>query len=88
MDETYLVLSSTVAIKNMVDVARKFRILNYNGFVFTKLDEAVCFGNIVNVANSFKVPVKYLTNGQVIPDDIIAADPDFIARMIYTGKVN
>jgi len=88
VDETYLVLSSTVAIKNMVDVARKFRVLNYNGFVFTKLDEAVSFGNILNVANSFKVPVKYLTNGQVIPDDIIAADPDFIARMIYTGRVN
>ncbi len=88
VDETYLVLSSTGAIKNMVDVARKFQVLNYNGFVFTKLDEAVSFGNILNVANSFKVPVKYLTNGQVIPDDIIAADPDFIARMIYTGRVN
>ncbi len=88
VDETYLVLSSTVDIKNMVDVALKFKKLNYNGLVFTKLDEAISYGNILNLVSSINKPVKYLTNGQVIPDDIIAADPNFIANMIYTGKIN
>ena len=88
VDETYLVLSSTVHIKNMVDVALKFKTLNYNGFVFTKLDEAISYGNILNLVSSINKPIKYLTNGQVIPDDIIAADPNFIANMIFTGKIN
>lgn len=88
VDEVYLVLSTTTTTKNMMDVAEKFKVLNYNGLVFTKLDEAVSFGNILNVANGFNVPVKYLTNGQVIPDDIIAADPQFIANMIYSGKIS
>ncbi len=88
VDETYLVLSSTAHIKNMVDVALKFKTLNYNGLVFTKLDEAISYGNILNLVSSINKPVKYLTNGQVIPDDIIAADPNFIANMIYTGKIN
>ncbi len=88
VDETYLVLSSTTHIKNMVDVALKFKTLNYNGLVFTKLDEAISYGNILNLVSSINKPVKYLTNGQVIPDDIIAADPNFIANMIYTGKIN
>ncbi|MGE5352860.1 MAG: flagellar biosynthesis protein FlhF [Acidobacteriota bacterium] len=88
VDEVYLVLSTTSTTKNILDVAQKFRVLNYNGVVFTKLDEAVSFGNILNVTANFNVPVKYLTNGQIIPDDIIAADPQFIANMIYTGKIS
>lgn len=88
VDEIYLVLSTTSTTKNIIDVAQKFRVLNYNGVVFTKLDEAVSFGNILNITANFNVPVKYLTNGQIIPDDIIAADPQFIANMIYTGKIS
>ena len=40
------------------------------------------------MVNKFNTPIKYLTNGQVIPDDIIAADPDFIANLIYTGSTS
>lgn len=87
-DETYLVLNSTASTKNLIDVASKFKGLDFNGVIFTKLDEAVTYGNILNVVNAFGVPIKYLTNGQVIPDDIIAAEPDFIANMIYTGRIN
>lgn len=86
-DEIYLVLSATNTTKNLIDVATKFQVLNYNGVVFTKIDEAVSHGNLVNLLNRIDTPVKYLTNGQVIPDDIIAADSDFIANLVYTGKV-
>lgn len=88
VDETYLVINSTSDYKVMLDVAQKFEVLNYDAFVFSKLDEAISFGNIMNLVNQMNVPIKYLTNGQVIPDDIIAADSEFIANMIYTGKLN
>lgn len=88
VDETYLVLNSTSTTKTLLDVAKSFRIFNYNGFVFTKLDEAVSFGNILNLVSATNIPVKYLTNGQVIPDDIISADPEFIANLIYTGNIS
>ena len=88
IDETYLVLNSTSDYKIMLDVAKKFKVLNYNGIIFSKLDEAVSFGNLFNLVEEVKTPIKYLTNGQVIPDDIIAADSEFIANMIYTGKIN
>ncbi|MGE5499648.1 MAG: flagellar biosynthesis protein FlhF [Syntrophothermus sp.] len=87
-DEIYLVLSATSTTKHLLDVAEKFKVLNYNGVVFTKLDEAVSFGNILNLCVNHNIPVTYLTNGQVIPDDIIAADSEFIANMIYTGKIS
>ena len=87
-DDIFLVLSSTSTSKNLIDVAQKFKILNYSGLIFTKIDEAVTFGNILNITSKTDTPIKYLTNGQVIPDDIIAADPEFIANMVYSGKVN
>ena len=88
VDETYLVLNSTSDYKVMLDVAEKFKVLNYDALIFTKLDEAITYGNLVNLVSKTGVPIKYLTNGQVIPDDIIAADSQFIANMIYTGNLN
>lgn len=86
--ETYLVLSSTGTTKNMLDVSEKFKLFDYDSVIFTKIDEAAAFGNILNVVSNFDVPISFLSNGQVIPDDIISADPEFIANMIYTGKFN
>lgn len=88
IDETYLALSTTSTTKNLFDVAEKFKLFNYNSFIFTKIDEAVTYGNILNIVSNFDIPISFLTNGQVIPDDIISADPDFISKMIYTGKIN
>ncbi len=83
-----MVLSTTGTTKNLFDVAEKFKLFDYNSFIFTKIDEAVTYGNILNIVSNFNIPVSFLTNGQVIPDDIISADPDFISKMIYTGKIN
>lgn len=88
VDETYLVLSATSTTKNLFDVAERFKIFDYNSVLFTKIDEAVAFGNILNLVSSFDIPISFFTNGQVIPDDIISADPEFTANMIYTGKLN
>lgn len=86
-DETFLVLNSTASSKNLQDVMEKYKALEYKSIIFTKLDEAASYGNILNAVASSNAPVKFLTNGQTIPDDIIAADPDFIAKLIYTGKL-
>ena len=88
VDETFLVLSSTNSTKNLFDTAERFQVFNYDSIIFTKIDEGVSFGNLLNVVANFNVPVSFLSNGQVIPDDIISASPEFIAKMIYTGKIS
>ena len=88
LDETYLAISATNSTKNLNDVAKKFEFFDYSALVVTKIDEGVVFGNIMNVAITSKKPLIYLTNGQVIPDDIIAADSDFIAKMVVTGEIS
>jgi flagellar biosynthesis protein FlhF len=88
VDETYLAISATNSTKNLTDVTKKFELFNYGALVVTKIDEGVVYGNILNVAVSSNKPLIYLTNGQVIPDDIIAADSDFVAKMVVTGEVS
>lgn len=85
VDETVLVLSATHSTKNLLSVAEKFRLFKYNSLLFTKIDEAVSYGNILNVIAKTNVPTMFLTNGQVIPDDIISADAGMMAKMIYKG---
>lgn len=87
IDETYLVLSSTNSTKTIFDAIEKFKLLDYNGLIFSKIDEAAALGNILNAAVTYNIPIKYITNGQVIPDDIIAANSEFLANMIYTGNI-
>jgi flagellar biosynthesis protein FlhF len=88
VDDTFLVLSSTGSTRNLLDVVKKFQPLNFNGLIFTKLDEAAAFGNILNVSGKTNTPLMFLTNGQVIPDDIIAADSEFVAKMIFEGSLS
>ncbi|MCF6270019.1 MAG: flagellar biosynthesis protein FlhF [Melioribacteraceae bacterium] len=87
-DKTYLAISATNSTKNLEDVVKKFELLDYSALILTKIDEGVVFGNILNVVVNSGKPLIYLTNGQVIPDDIIAADSDFIAKMVVTGETS
>src|SRR5690606_34940905 len=52
--ETHLVLSSTASQSVMEEIIRKFARLNAHHLIFTKLDEAVAFGTLVNVARRAK----------------------------------
>ncbi|MBK7632365.1 MAG: flagellar biosynthesis protein FlhF [Ignavibacteriales bacterium] len=87
VDETFLVLSATSSTRNLVEIAKKFKIFDYNAFIMSKIDEAVVHGNIINLTTKTGNPIAFLTNGQTIPDDIISADKDYIANLIYTGQL-
>lgn len=87
VDETYLVMSATSSANTLNDIVEKFKPLNPKAAIFTKLDEAAAFGNIINIASGYNLPVVYLSNGQVIPDDILAANADFIANITYKGRI-
>ena len=85
-DETHLVLSTTSSLRTLRDVVKRFAVLKPNRFIFSKLDEASAFGNIINIAVETPTPISYLTLGQQVPDDILAADANAIAHMMYSGE--
>lgn len=82
-DEVHLVLSATSSYKNMIDVYNRFKVLVPNRLLFSKVDEAICLGYILNMAYKTKLPLSYITTGQNVPDDIAVAEPKVIANLIY-----
>lgn len=82
-DEVHLVLSATSSYKNMIDVYNRFKALVPNRLIFSKVDEAVSLGYILNIAYKTKLPLSYITTGQNVPDDIAVAEPKVVANLIY-----
>jgi flagellar biosynthesis protein FlhF len=81
-DQVHLVLSATAREETLREAAEKFAILSPRQVIFTKLDEAVGFGVIVNVLHNLNLRISYLTNGQSVPDDIEVASPRRVAQLI------
>ncbi len=87
-DEVHLVLSLTTGLKNLMDIIQRFSLMRPNRLIFTKLDEAINTGNVINVLYKHQIPVSYLTNGQVVPNDIVAAEKQALANLIFKGVLN
>lgn len=83
--QTHLVLSSVVSEASMMRTAERFAALAPSRVIFTKLDEAVHFGVLVNVARRLSVKLSYVTTGQEVPDDIEPGRPDRLARLVLDG---
>lgn len=80
--ELHLVLSSTCHHQNLVEAARRFGRLGVDRIIFTKLDEAVGFGVMLNVIRQVQHQISYLTTGQDVPDNIEIGEPEKIAELI------
>ena len=72
--KSYLVLSATAQARVMQESVTHFKRIPLSGCIFTKLDECLSLGEVINVAIQNALPVSYLTNGQRVPEDIAVAD--------------
>jgi len=86
-DETHLVLSTTANYKNIANVVERFDSLAIDKIIFTKLDEAISFGLILNVLSRLNKTLSYVTTGQNVPDDISVTDADMLANLIVKREV-
>ena len=86
-DEIHLVLSASTSSKGLADVAEKFKSLQPNNLIFSKIDEAVTFGPLFNIAQRQKMNVSYLTTGQAVPEDILPADGIKFASLVYENAI-
>ncbi len=80
--ETYLVLSLTSKQRDMEDIFTQFSSIEIDKFIFTKADETSTYGAMYNMINKYNKGVAYMTNGQNVPDDMIAVSPNNIAKSI------
>lgn len=82
--QTHLVLSSAASESGMLHAAERFRAVSPDRVIFTKLDEAVNFGVLVNVGRRVQAALSYITTGQEVPDTIEPGRADRIARLILS----
>ncbi len=80
--ERILCVSATTKKADLSSVFKSFDKLNFTSVIVTKVDETGFIGSVVDIADKYKKPISYFTNGQEVPDDIAIADPDRIAEMI------
>lgn len=66
----FLVLSATAKDEDLRQTIVHFREIGINSLIFTKIDETVHHGCILNQLLRFNYPVSYLCTGQRVPEDI------------------
>jgi len=86
--ETHLVLSSTSSEQVLLRTIDRFADVPTNRVIFTKLDEAVHFGTIVNVMRRLGKRLSFITTGQEVPDHIERGEPSRIARLLLGERLN
>lgn len=83
----FLVMSMTTSFKDMKSIIDAYGFLPNYRLLFTKLDEATSYGNILNMKVLTGKPLSYFTIGQSVPDDIEDASKEKIIQYIF-GDIN
>ncbi len=81
-DETHLVLSSTCTQPVLLETIRKFSRIATDRIIFTKLDEAVTFGVLLNVTRQVRKRLSFVTTGQEVPHEIEPGRPERLAALV------
>lgn len=80
--EKYLVLSMTTKFSDLKNIVETYsKIADYN-IIFTKCDETLTKGSILNIRYLTGKSLSYITNGQDVPDDIEIINPSEIAKTL------
>lgn len=85
--EVHLVLSTTASEDVLLKTAESFAMVRPNRVILTKLDEAVNFGVVVNVARKLDTQLSFITTGQEVPDHLEQSHPDRLARMVLDNTL-
>jgi flagellar biosynthesis protein FlhF len=81
--ETQLVLSVTAQEKVFQESVKQFSALGIDRVLFTKIDEGMSFGALLNFSLRTRIPFSYFTMGQRVPEDIEVANKEKVIKLIF-----
>jgi flagellar biosynthesis protein FlhF len=84
--EKHLVLSAGTREKELHETVSHFQKLDLDKTIFTKIDECSNLGVILNTQLNNPAPLSYITNGQRVPEDLLAIDRDAVARLVIPSN--
>jgi flagellar biosynthesis protein FlhF len=80
--ETCLLLSTSQREEEMINVMKGFSETGIDYLIFTKVDETLFPGTIINIGTFLEKPIAFFTTGQSVPDDIKTASPKTLTELI------
>ena len=83
-----LVLSLTSKYEDMKKIIENFQTIKMNQLLLTKQDETSSSGAILNLIYHYSIPIRYIANGQNVPDDILKVTPELIANFVLGEDKN
>lgn len=86
-DEVHLVLSSTCSQQVIMEAVEQFGNVRTDKVIFTKLDEAVSFGVLLNVAARVNKRLSFVTTGQEVPHQLEPGNSARLAGLIMGEPV-
>ncbi len=84
-DEVHLVLAANAKEGDIMEAVRRFGGLSVSHLLFTKLDETLSPGTIVNIAYATGKALSYISDGPRIPEDFHPATPELLAKILLEG---
>lgn len=82
-----LVLSLTAKYEDMKKIIDNFQSIAMDELLLTKKDETSSSGAILNLISHYDIPIRYIANGQNVPDDILTVTSELVADFIM-GEEN
>jgi flagellar biosynthesis protein FlhF len=84
--EVHLLMGANTDDEFLIDAYRSYSRLPLTYIAFSKVDEAVRYGTLYNLALTYQKPVSYLTTGQRVPGDIEPATVGRLAGLILPQR--
>ena len=84
--EVFLVLSATTKYRDLISIADTYSSMTEYKLIFTKLDETITLGNLLNLKLHTGASLSYVTCGQNVPDDIENFNPQKTVKQLLGGK--
>lgn len=81
--QKHLVLSLATDESLFDKYFQQFSSLGIDRLIFSKLDEGLKFGSLLNFSLRTRIPLSYYTVGQRVPEDIEIANKDTLIRLIF-----
>ncbi len=80
--DTHLVLPASMKADDLARQVDLFREFRPRKLIFTRMDETVRYGSLVNLAARTRLEVSFLARGQRIPDDLEIATRESLVKML------
>jgi signal recognition particle GTPase len=79
--EIYFTVSANMDERVMAEALERFSVLPIKGLIFTKMDETIYHGYVLNLAYRTKLPILCWTTGQRVPKDLVMANYEYLAKL-------